>query len=488
MESKSERFNFKYYIKNVKEGKIPWEFFASLMKDLSQTLVSAQKLNDLLLDELKFSIENLSLKSESIKNESNVEEPEDFEMEHGDKYNQEPEIGNSNGFLLEQYEHYSNDLDSKIANDTDIEVTNGFESETEQEIYQGVENHDLEGIDQGAIEEPGEVVMDAENRDIHDSEVLPESSNQYFPQHIDENKIIDKVFGCGQCEEAFESTQQLDDHISIQHNSKDKLLCHNCDKTFSRSDKLKNHIKNIHDRIKDKSCDLCDYKTGDNWKLKRHIASLHESKESGNIHTEETENVQCSLCEKVFIKSRLSRHIAIVHKKLKFQCQLCDKNFLGEDKLKVHVKCVHEKVKDKLCDKCDLRFVDNYRLKRHVSQVHAVIKTDQKYQNVQCNLCGKVMTNSSLKRHIEVVHEHVRHQCDRCEKSFQKKFLLDNHIKSFHEGINPFKCEECGKSFSKQHVLTRHFVSVHENRYQCDSCSRKFSCFSVLDKHKLENH
>ena len=74
MESRSERFNFKYYIKNVKEGKIPWEFFASLMKDLSQTLVSAQKLNDLLLDELKFSIENLSLKSESIKNESNVEE------------------------------------------------------------------------------------------------------------------------------------------------------------------------------------------------------------------------------------------------------------------------------------------------------------------------------------------------------------------------------------------------------------------------------
>ena len=442
MDPRSDSFNFQFYIKSVKEGKIPWDFFTSLMKDLSKTLFSAQMLNDILLEELKSSLQNLSF--EPIKNESEIDE-----QDHED--NEE----SGNGFV-EEYEHYaasdldqvSNpkyDLELEIANPTEVDISNsvvtkGLESEDDQK------EKEMEGnLDQDCNEKPNEVSMDFEIPSllINVSKSLLEGSTQNFSNEsqIDNDVLFtDKVFGCGQCEEAFESTQQLDDHISTQHDSKDKLLCHNCDKTFSRADKLKNHIRSVHDRIKDKSCDLCDYKTGDNWKLKRHIASLHKSKETGNIDTE------------VFSRA---------------------------EKLKVNLK-------DKLCDKCDYKTGDNYKLKRHMATHDGI-----KFENTKCtqyNLCGKVLINSRLKRHIEVVHEKIRHQCDFCEKSFQKKFLLHNHVKSFHQGLNPFKCQECDKGFVKQYKLNQHIAVVHENKYTCDICSTKFSCFSMLDQHKMKNH
>ena len=71
MNPRSDSFNFQFYIKSVKEGKIPWDFFASLMKDLSKTLFSAQMLNEILLQELKSSLQNLSF--EPIKKDLQID-------------------------------------------------------------------------------------------------------------------------------------------------------------------------------------------------------------------------------------------------------------------------------------------------------------------------------------------------------------------------------------------------------------------------------
>ena len=46
-------FDFRFYIDSVKEGEIPWNFFVSLMKDLTKNLPKAQKLIEILLDELR---------------------------------------------------------------------------------------------------------------------------------------------------------------------------------------------------------------------------------------------------------------------------------------------------------------------------------------------------------------------------------------------------------------------------------------------------
>ena len=53
LKEEKDDFNFHFYINSVREGEIPWNFFVSLMKDLTQNLPKAQKLIEVLLDELK---------------------------------------------------------------------------------------------------------------------------------------------------------------------------------------------------------------------------------------------------------------------------------------------------------------------------------------------------------------------------------------------------------------------------------------------------
>ena len=51
------QINFQSYIDTVKEDKISWNFFISLMRDLSHTNIDRLKtLNEILLNELKISI------------------------------------------------------------------------------------------------------------------------------------------------------------------------------------------------------------------------------------------------------------------------------------------------------------------------------------------------------------------------------------------------------------------------------------------------
>ena len=56
-------------------------------------------------------------------------------------------------------------------------------------------------------------------------------------------------------------------------------------------------------------------------------------------------------------------------------------------------------------------------------------------------------TKSSLKKHIELRHLHIRkYVCDVCDKSFSSKMNLREHA-YIHSGEKPFECDECGRKF-----------------------------------------
>ena len=54
---KGDPVQFQSYIDQVKNGKIPWPTFVTVMKDLCQTLPTAKDLNSVLINELKNFIE-----------------------------------------------------------------------------------------------------------------------------------------------------------------------------------------------------------------------------------------------------------------------------------------------------------------------------------------------------------------------------------------------------------------------------------------------
>ena len=83
----------------------------------------------------------------------------------------------------------------------------------------------------------------------------------------------------------------------------------------------------------------------------------------------------------------------------------------------------------------------------------------------KCEICEKEFsTEQKLKRHFLGVHDqNVKvYSCNICTKSFSKAQTLKQHIHSVHSGHKDYKCESCGKSFAEAKTLKRHVHTLHK--------------------------
>ena len=62
---------------------------------------------------------------------------------------------------------------------------------------------------------------------------------------------------------------------------------------------------------------------------------------------------------------------------------------------------------------------------------------------VKTKLCNyKVTQASDLKKHVQSVHEGVKHNCELCEYKATQKGSLRQHVKSVHKGVK-YNCDVC---------------------------------------------
>ncbi|XP_067126058.1 zinc finger protein 22-like [Centruroides vittatus] len=81
--------------------------------------------------------------------------------------------------------------------------------------------------------------------------------------------------------------------------------------------------------------------------------------------------------------------------------------------------------------------------------------------------------------------EERKHECTVCEKKFDKKQTLDNHLRT-HTGVKPFKCNICGKEFAQYGTLKNHRIIHSEERpYKCNYKDCKYT---TKRKHTLIRH
>merc|ERR1711981_932366 len=68
----------------------------------------------------------------------------------------------------------------------------------------------------------------------------------------------------------------------------------------------------------------------------------------------------------------------------KYQCELCDKSYAKNYRLKRHMQSFHEGEEGKIfpCGLCSASFANNYRLTRHIGQVHEKKKSSTKYEDL----------------------------------------------------------------------------------------------------------
>ena len=164
-------------------------------------------------------------------------------------------------------------------------------------------------------------------------------------------------------------------------------------------------------------------------------------------------------------------------------CKQCEKVFRAESSLKKHIESIHDKIKYD-CNRCDYKATRKENINRHIRYFHEGIVDHH------CPICNKgFMMGIEVKYHIKRHHEGIKEKCDFCEKEFLSKQVLKNHIQVVHEG-KTFDCDLCSYKANSKQVLDNHIKSKHEGvLYECKICDFKGSKLGKwyhMKKHQLD--
>ncbi|KAL6122082.1 hypothetical protein NUSPORA_00931 [Nucleospora cyclopteri] len=158
-------------------------------------------------------------------------------------------------------------------------------------------------------------------------------------------------------------------------------------------------------------------------------------------------------CNKKFsCKSKLNDHLN-AHWNIKpYKCSICNNSYCSLKAMKVHER-THTSCRF-TCEKCKRSFLHKNTLKNHTCEI-------------------------------------VYYQCSRCKKKFIKQKNYQNHIENKHKNPERIKkrpetyCIICKKDFASSKTLKTHQKSIHSNiKHECNKCKRTFSFLSNLIRHK----
>ena len=284
-------------------------------------------------------------------------------------------------------------------------------------------------------------------------------------------------------------------HVKLSHELRVSVKCELCGKkTFN----MEKHMKIQHDKEKTLECEYCQKMFLTPFILKKHMET-HTSLESRlqscpkcgvevtNMKQHERYVHQKDLpyscdeegCETRFTsKNHRRKHIESVHEKTKTECPQCGK-IIGLGSMNSHIKFVHEKRRDYVCPQCQKTFQNKSHLRNHVQRVHL-------HMREECPQCGKMVQD--LHNHRQFVHLGVKNfPCKHCETRCTTSTALKKHISSVHLG-EVDECPMCGDKVKhlEQHIKQRH--SDMKKKYQCAECEKFFSCGSYLSKHIMRVH
>ncbi|TFK02242.1 poly(rC)-binding protein 4 [Platysternon megacephalum] len=208
-----------------------------------------------------------------------------------------------------------------------------------------------------------------------------------------------------------------------------------------------------------------------------------------------------------------------------YLCRICGSRFLTHDDLRFHVnsheandpqlfKCLqcsyrsrrwsslkehmfnHVGSKPYKCEECDYTSVYKKDVIRH-STVHSRDRKKRadpppKLNSFPCPVCSRVYPmQKRLTQHMKTHSTEKPHMCDKCGKSFKKRYTFKMHLLTHIQAIanRRFKCEFCDYVCEDKKILLNHQLShMNDKPYKCSCC--KYSTFreDFLVSHMAVKH
>ena len=237
-----------------------------------------------------------------------------------------------------------------------------------------------------------------------------------------------------------------------------KYKCPLCEYSTNRADNFKRHVL-IHEESKPRICKICKESYPMNLKKKHKCPGY-----------------RCNICgysnRNLFT---FNTHLK-VHQKETIKCQICEKVFDSEKKIKRHMITHASDGQVFQCDQCGYRTLHKSNLKRHCEIKHE--RTAEKGFK-KCKECRATFSEFEN-------HKCVFYSCDECGKQFGSMHLVSCHKKTFHAEVGKYSCELCDKVFEKQYLLKKHLVFHNTQKVSCHICGLKF--FSGYMRIHLKTH
>jgi len=242
--------------------------------------------------------------------------------------------------------------------------------------------------------------------------------------HVEVVHLKTKNISCEVCGKKFYNQTHLRAHM--EHHNTDKHVCEHCSNYFSCSKSLRDHIKFKHSNPENSpKCEICNkvYSTPQN--LKSHVA---------RVHMQEKKFI-CSECGRSFFeKAELDFHLSSHNPKdQNIQCDICKLMFKNSKTLYYHKKRSHDPTnKIHICYQCGKSYTDSHHLNRHMES-HG-------QKTSFCKTCGKAFqSEQKVKAHVRKVHEKWRRSdeaekpCALCDKKFPNYGSMKRHLKDVHK-------------------------------------------------------
>ena len=226
-----------------------------------------------------------------------------------------------------------------------------------------------------------------------------DTSRMRHPKKVKKELPEGATIFCSKCNETFESADELTSHektcfkgrrYPCEYDGEDRCEC-----TFSQKSLMHQHLKAVHfeDPFR---CSLCPETFVYKKSLDTHLNKLHGLKKKTDF------KYQCTECDKATddlteFQVHTNRH----HNIKPYRCNLCNaKSFYSQSQLSEHLRKCRSSMEPKFeCSVCGKKFVEEDRYREHFKSQHVDTVTGEIYY---CKICIiRMFTSNAFNKHCE---------------------------------------------------------------------------------------